>query len=308
LRVELDLVGEPIDLCDLHGKIDQLRPDAVIYEGSPTPQSLSILQMLLSGPNPTELIINPKISPYHSLAQRRRADLHSRDHSETAEMLSSGRSADGSNRLKERVALSDAKGRFTKDIIAIGASTGGTIAIAEVLRAFPLNAPATVIVQHMPPGFTKSFANHLNGQMKIEVREAEHGDRLRAGLALIAPGGHHMAVVQKAGGYQVEISATEPVNRHRPSVDVLFDSIARIGGARSVAAILTGMGADGADGLARLHDSGARTVAQDEKSCVVFGMPREAILRNAADFVLPLSQIGSQLIMMSRGSMKAYPS
>ena len=188
---------------------------------------------------------------------------------------------------------------YARGVIAIGASTGGTEAIAEVLRSFPPDAPATVIVQHMPPGFTASFAKRLDSTMAIEVKEAQEGDELKIGRALIAPGGKHMKVIRLGGRLIASLSDAEPVNRHRPSVDVLFDSLAGIG-RQTVAAILTGMGGDGAEGMARLHAGGARTIAQDQDSCVVFGMPREAIRLNGVDTVLPLAQIGKELLSLAR--------
>ncbi|HEY3332482.1 MAG TPA: chemotaxis protein CheB [Capsulimonadaceae bacterium] len=194
-------------------------------------------------------------------------------------------------------------------LIAIGASTGGTQAIADVLRAFPRDCPPTLIVQHMPAGFTASFARSLDKSTGIIVKEAEDGDEVVRGRALIAPGGFHMRAVKEGGTLRVSITSDDAVNRHRPSVDVLFNSLAAIPGLKISAALLTGMGADGAIGLNRLHASGARTIAQDENSCVVFGMPREAIKLNAADIVLPLDHIGAELIAMTnRGWDRSYAS
>ncbi|MDR3706837.1 MAG: chemotaxis-specific protein-glutamate methyltransferase CheB [Capsulimonadaceae bacterium] len=217
------------------------------------------------------------------------------------ERASSPPTADAAAAIEERVraARVPVGSYYSREIIAIGASTGGTQAIAEVLRSFPPDAPATVIVQHMPKGFTASFAKHLNTAMAVEVKEAQDGDEVRPGRVLIAPGGSHMVVVRRAGQYRASVVDTAPVNLHRPSVDVLFDSLTSVG-SHTVAAILTGMGADGAAGIARLHSSGARTIAQDQESCVVFGMPREAIRLNAVDSVLPLSRIGKELLSLAR--------
>lgn len=182
------------------------------------------------------------------------------------------------------------------DLIAIGASTGGTEAIKDVLVPLPTNLPGIVIVQHMPAGFTRAFANRINTLCALEVKEAEDGDRILPGTALIAPGSHHMEVVRGARGYSVRLLETPPVNRHRPSVDVLFDSVAKLNGRRSLGVILTGMGGDGAKGMKRMRDTGAETIAQDEASCVVFGMPKEAIKLGGAVHTLPLDQIPQHIV------------
>jgi two-component system chemotaxis response regulator CheB len=176
-------------------------------------------------------------------------------------------------------------------VIAIGASTGGTEAIREVLAAMPADAPGIVIVQHMPERFTRVFAERCDKLCGIRVAEAEDGDRVLAGHALIAPGNHHMRLRRDGSGYIVRIDQKPPVNRHRPSVDVLFESAADAAGPDAIGIILTGIGADGARGLLEMKRAGARTIAQDEMSCVVFGMPREAIVLGAADHVLPLAKI-----------------
>ena len=179
----------------------------------------------------------------------------------------------------------------THKIIAIGASTGGTRAIEEVLREMPANSPGTVIVQHMPEGFTAPFAKRLNQVCQMEVREAVDGDRVVPGVALIAPGGQHMLLQRSGAVYLVRIKSGPPVHFQRPAVDVLFQSVARHAGNNAVGVILTGMGADGAKGLLAMREAGAHTFAQDEQSCVVFGMPKEAIKLGAADEILPLSQV-----------------
>ena len=177
--------------------------------------------------------------------------------------------------------------RFT----AIGTSTGGTQALEFVLSALPRTCPGIVVVQHMPEKFTAAFADRLNGLCEIEVREARTGDRVLAGRALIAPGGKHMVVRRSGAQYQVEVISAPPVNRHCPSVDVLFRSVAKFAGRNALGVIMTGMGDDGARGLLEMKQAGAHTLAQDEESCVVFGMPKEAIKMGAADRVVPLSQI-----------------
>ena len=189
--------------------------------------------------------------------------------------------------------------RSTQKVIAIGASTGGTEAICDVLTELPSDAPGVVIVQHMPPGFTASFANRLDRTCRIRVKEARDGDRILDGHALLAPGGYHMQVVRSGANYSVQVAMGEPVNRHRPSVDVLFQSCARYLGANVAGVILTGMGGDGARGMQAMHQAGAKTIAQDEASCVVFGMPREAIALGGVDHVLPLGAIAGKLAKLA---------
>jgi two-component system, chemotaxis family, protein-glutamate methylesterase/glutaminase len=173
----------------------------------------------------------------------------------------------------------------TETVIAIGASTGGTEVIAEILSMLKEDAPGIVIAQHMPEKFTEAFANRVNDISRMFVKEGAHGDRLDRGMALIAPGNRHMLLHRDSQGYWVEINDGMPVNRHRPSVDVLFRSVAQTAGRSAVGVILTGMGADGANGLLEMKQAGAVTLAQDEESCIVFGMPNEAIKRGAADMV-----------------------
>jgi len=181
--------------------------------------------------------------------------------------------------------------RCGEAIVAIGTSTGGTQALETVLKALPAESPGTVIVQHMPEKFTTTFAERLNNLCRIEVREAKNGDRVRPGLALIAPGGKHMLLTRSGGGYGVEVIDGPPVSRHRPSVDVLFRSVAQSAGPNATGIIMTGMGDDGARGLKEMFDAGAHTVAQDESSCVVFGMPKVAIELGGVKAVLPLHRI-----------------
>jgi two-component system chemotaxis response regulator CheB len=186
--------------------------------------------------------------------------------------------------------------KTTNKVVAIGASTGGVQALENVLTQMPANSPGIVIVQHMPEHFTKSFASRLNGACAIEVREAKDGDQVMPGRALIAPGNFHMTLSRSGAVYYVQVKQGPLVSRHRPSVDVLFKSVAQTAGKNSVGVILTGMGADGADGLLEMHKVGAVTIAQDEKSCVVFGMPKEAISRGAVDQVVSLDDVPSEIL------------
>jgi two-component system chemotaxis response regulator CheB len=184
----------------------------------------------------------------------------------------------------------------THKVVAVGASTGGTEALRELLSPLPADFPGIVIVQHMPEAFTHQFAERLNSLCKIRVQEAQDGDRILPGHALLAPGGHHMAVVRRGMEYAVHVYRGERVNRHIPSVDVLFSSCARSMGRNAVGVILTGMGADGARGMLEMKQMESFNIAQDESTSVVFGMPREAILLNAVDQVLPLGQIPAALL------------
>jgi two-component system chemotaxis response regulator CheB len=195
----------------------------------------------------------------------------------------------------------DALIKSTHKVIAIGASTGGTEALRELLCALPPDSPGIVIVQHMPARFTQSFAQRLDGLAAVRVREARDGDRILPGHVLIAPGDFHMQVARSGAHYGVRVFSADPVNHHRPSVDILFDSCARYLGANAVGVILTGMGADGAHGLRAMHGAGARTIAQDEATCVVFGMPKEAIALGAVDEVLGIEQIPGALLRAATG-------
>lgn len=186
--------------------------------------------------------------------------------------------------------------KTTEIVIAVGASTGGTEAISTFLQALPPDCPGIIIVQHMPEKFTTSFANRLNEICKITVKEAKDGDSVIRGQALIAPGNYHMLLKRSGAKYYVEVKEGPLVNRHRPSVDVLFRSTARYAGSNAIGLLMTGMGDDGARGLLEMKESGAKTVAQDEKSCVVFGMPKEAIKLGAADKIMPLENMANYIL------------
>ena len=206
-----------------------------------------------------------------------------------------------------RVASVKAKLPETDPIICIGASTGGTEALRDVLEKLPANSPAIIIVQHMPEKFTNAFARRLNTLCAIEVKEAEDGDVLRPGLALIAPGNQHM-VIQRAGSrYTVNIVGGPHVSRHRPSVDVMFRSASQVAGRNAMGIILTGMGDDGARGLLEMRQADSHTIAQDEDSCVVFGMPKEAIQRGAAVKIVPLNRVAHEIETYARLAPRTGP-
>ncbi len=197
-----------------------------------------------------------------------------------------------------------AMARTTDQLIAIGTSTGGTQALEAILTRLPATCLGIVIVQHMPEKFTAMFAERLNSICDIEVREGRNGDRVIPGRALIAPGGKHMMLKRSGAQYQVEVVDGPLVNRHRPSVDVLFRSVAKFAGSNALGILMTGMGDDGARGMKEMHDAGAKTIAQDEASCVVFGMPREAIKLHAVDQVLPLDKLPEAMMAYTHNSSR----
>ena len=184
----------------------------------------------------------------------------------------------------------------TERIVCIGASTGGTDSLQVVLRPLPADCPGIVIVQHMPEGFTDTFAHRLDGMCQVAVKEAEHGDPVLPGRVLIAPGSHHLLLARRSNRYVVELNDGPLVTRHRPSVDVLFRSAARSAGGNAMGILLTGMGDDGAQGLLEMRQAGALTIAEHESTCVVFGMPKEAIARGAAERIVPLPKIADEIV------------
>ncbi|MFH0924159.1 MAG: chemotaxis response regulator protein-glutamate methylesterase [bacterium] len=188
----------------------------------------------------------------------------------------------------------------TDKVITIGASTGGTEAIRHVITKFPSNMPGVVIVQHMPPGFTRMFADRLNQLSAMEVKEAESGDRVMTGRVLIAPGGQHMTVTRSGGMYRVVCQSGQDVNGHCPSVDVLMNSVAKYVGSNAVGVMLTGMGHDGSDGMLAMKNAGAKNIAQDEATSVVFGMPKEAYARGGAERLVSLDNIPNEVIKLLR--------
>jgi two-component system chemotaxis response regulator CheB len=196
----------------------------------------------------------------------------------------------------------------TEKIIFIGASTGGTEATREVLANLPADSPAVMITQHMPPGFTRSYAVRLDSQCRLRVAEASDGQRVLPGHAYIAPGGMHLSVERSGANYIARVLDGDLVNRHKPSVEVLFASAARVVGRNALGVMLSGMGADGADAMRLMRDAGSWNLVQDEASCVVFGMPRAAIAQGAADEVLPLKRIAPRLVEWLRANAGAVTS
>jgi two-component system chemotaxis response regulator CheB len=189
-----------------------------------------------------------------------------------------------------------AMARTTNQVVAIGASTGGTVAVERILKGLPHNAPGILVTQHMPELFTRYFASRLKEESNLDAREAQGGESVVPGVVLVAPGDKHMLLRRSGARYVVEVKEGPRVNRHRPSVDVMFRSVAHTAGRNAVGVLLTGMGGDGAQGLLAMHEAGARTVAQDEQTCVVFGMPKVAIELGAVDKVLPLDRIAGEIM------------
>ncbi len=195
----------------------------------------------------------------------------------------------------QKVAIPD-RLQSTEKIIAIGASTGGTEAIRELLMQLPTAVPGIVMTQHMPAGFTRTFAERLDKSTRLHVVEAKGGERILPGHAFLAPGGHHLIVVRSGADYLVKLSDVEPVHRHRPAVDVMMESVALAGGKNVLGVLLTGMGKDGAKGMLDIRNHGGYTIAQDEASCVVYGMPKEAVAMGGVDQILSLDKIGAALL------------
>jgi two-component system, chemotaxis family, protein-glutamate methylesterase/glutaminase len=190
-------------------------------------------------------------------------------------------------------------------LIAIGASTGGVEALRAILSTLPPGMPPILIAQHMPAGFTETFARRLDSICEVRVKEAQDGELAAAGIAYIAPGGRHLEVRRRGSSYRLQVTEAPPVNRHRPSVDVLFRSVAEAAGPRALALLLTGMGTDGAEAMLDLQAAGACTIAQDESTCVVYGMPRQAVALGAVREVLPLGQMAARLVNLSAAESRS---
>lgn len=314
---DIEVVGTAVDPYSARDKIVQLKPDVITLDlEMPRMDGLTFLGKLMKY-NPLPVIVVSSLTPQGSQTALRALELGALDvmckpgssftvRDISLQLVDMVRAA-AVSRVRPRPAaraggaepaplVGKSMMRTTHKIVAIGASTGGTEALKAVMRQMPGDAPATLIVQHMPEKFTRTFAEHLNEISAMQVREARHGDMLVPGLALVAPGNYHMVVHRSGARYSVEVKDGPPVHHQRPAVDVLFHSVARHVGPNAVGAILTGMGADGAKGMLAMRQAGAHTVAQDEASCVVFGMPKEAINCGAAEKVCPLQQIPRQIV------------
>ena len=318
---EIEVVGTAADPIAARAKIRELAPDVLTLDVEmPRMDGLSFLEELMRG-HPMPVVMVSSLTERGCDVTLRALELGACDFVTKPKIdLARGTADVGTeivakvkaaarSRVRARVAPSRAletkpantqsavSFRTTQRFIAIGASTGGTEALRDVLTALPADAPPVVIVQHMPPVFTRQFAQRLDGICKVQVREAKSGDALVQGHVLIAPGGDsHLEVVRSGASYGVRLVSAPPVGHHRPSVDVLFDSCARTAGANGVGVILTGMGGDGARGMLAMHRAGSVTLAEDESTCVVFGMPKEAIACGAVDYVVPLDRMAAAML------------
>jgi two-component system chemotaxis response regulator CheB len=313
---DIELVGTAVDPFIARDKIVELRPDVVTLDlEMPRMDGLSFLAKLMRY-HPMPVVVLSSLTPRNSELAMKALDLGAvevlckpgasyatRDIAQplvhairSAAVAKISAAAPRTERPDERRLPENLLVQTTHKIIAIGASTGGTRAIEAVLTRMPRTSPGIVIVQHMPEHFTASFAQRLNELCALEVREARDNDHVVPGVALIAPGNRHMVLARSGGTYLVRIKDGPRVHYQRPSVDVLFQSVAQTAGRNAVGAILTGMGADGARGLLAMREGGAWTLAQDEASCVVFGMPKEAIKMNAADEVVALDGMAAAIL------------
>jgi len=310
---DIDVIGVANDPFDARQKMKKLNPDVITLDVEmPLMDGLTFLDKLMRG-RPTPVVMVSSLTQRGAETTLRALELGAVDFIAKPTLDTLRGVQDQAHDLVEKIRIA-AKARvsprtetapirppavglaFTHQLLAIGASTGGTEAVREVISALPADAPGTVIVQHMPPGFTHSFAGRLDQHSAMSVKEAEDGDRVLPGHALVAPGGLQTEVIRSGAEYRVRVYAGERVSLHQPSVNVLFDSVAKNVGRNSLGVILTGMGSDGADGMLRMRQAGSRTCAQDEATSVVFGMPKEAIARGGVDTVLPLSEISRWVI------------
>jgi two-component system chemotaxis response regulator CheB len=316
--ITLDVEMPRMDGIDFLSKLMRLRPMPVVMVSTLTERGAEVtLRALELGA--VDFVAKPKIGVADGLRQlaeditdkvRTAAQAHVRRLPPAAAQAAapSGHAAPGSGAapgVRAGAAVANIGRLSTEKIIFIGASTGGTEATKEVLMNLPPDAPAVVITQHMPPGFTKSYAARLDSLCRIRVKEAVDGDRVLPGHAYIAPGGLHLSVERSGANYVARVRDGDPVNRHKPSVEVLFDSAAKVVGPNALGVMLTGMGADGARAMKTMRDAGSWNLCQDEASCVVFGMPREAIAHGAAHEVLALQRIAPALIERLRATVGA---
>lgn len=314
---DIEVIGGAMDPFVARDKIVELRPDVITLDlEMPRMDGLSFLAKLMKH-YPMPVVVVSSLTPKNSEAALRALDLGALEviakpgssfstpdlgclarAVRAAAVARISRRTEATESPAATPAVLDASPHLntTHKVLAIGASTGGTKAIEVVLRQLPVTTPGAVIVQHMPEFFTATFAQRLNQVCPMEVREARDNDPVVPGVALVAPGNRHMVLQQSGARYYVRIKEGPPVHHQRPAVDVLFQSVARNAGRNAVGVLLTGMGADGAKGLLEMRRSGAMTLAEDEKSCIVFGMPREAIKLGAAQKVVPLSGMASAIL------------
>ena len=301
--ITLDVEMPRMDGIDFLSKLMRLRPMPVVMVSTLTERGADVtLRALELGA--VDFVAKPKIGVADGL-QKLGDDITEKVRAAAKAHVRRLPAAPAANEVSAvaKAPVPTSIGRLsTEKIIFIGASTGGTEATREVLIKLPADSPAVMITQHMPPGFTKSYATRLDTLCRIRVAEASDGERVLPGHAYIAPGGFHLSVERSGANYIARVRDGEAVNRHKPSVEVLFQSAARVVGPNALGVMLTGMGADGARAMKEMRDAGSWNVAQDEASCVVFGMPREAIAHGATHEVLPLAQIAPKLIERLRST------
>lgn len=304
--ITLDVEMPRMDGIDFLGKLMRLRPTPVVMVSTLTERGAEVtLRALELGA--VDFVAKPKIGLADGMRQLAeditdKIRIAARSQVRRAIVPSQPGGAPGRGESSPPAAVSAVGRLSTEKLVFIGASTGGTEATKEVLMGLPHDAPAVLITQHMPPGFTTSYAKRLDGLARIRVKEAADGERVLPGHAYLAPGGLHLSVERSGANYIARVRDGDPVNRHKPSVEVLFESAARVVGPNAFGIMLTGMGADGAKAMRAMRDAGAYNLCQDEASCVVFGMPREAIAHGAAHEVLPLTQIASHLLERLRST------
>ncbi len=313
---DLEVVGTAGDPFIAREKIKALHPDVLTLDVEmPRMDGLTFLEKLMRG-HPMPVVMISSLTESGAETTLRALSLGAVDYIAKPKLDVSSGTLEQSNDIVSKVkAAAKVKVRggkprdatsaslpagyhitATHKVVAIGASTGGTEALKDLLSSLPPDFPGVVMVQHMPEAFTRPFSERLNSLCRIRVQEARDGDRILPGHALLAPGGHQMQVIRRGMEYAVKVYRGERVNRHLPSVDVLFSSCAKQLGKNAIGVLLTGMGADGAKGMLEMKVAEAHTIAQDEATCVVFGMPREAILLGAVDQVLPLGRISNALL------------
>lgn len=311
--ITLDVEMPRMDGIDFLSKLMRLRPMPVVMVSTLTERGAEVtLRALELGA--IDFVAKPKIGVADGLRQlaeditekvRTASKAHVRRLPPAAAPAGSAPGTPAPAGVRPAAPVASLGRLSTEKIIFIGASTGGTEATKEVLMNLPADAPAVVITQHMPAGFTRSYAARLDGLCRIRVKEAVDNERVLPGHAYIAPGGMHLSVERSGANYVARVRDGDPVNRHKPSVEVLFESAARVVGQNALGVMLTGMGADGAKAMKTMRDAGSYNFCQDEASCVVFGMPREAIAHGAADEVLPLQRIAPALLERLRTTVGA---
>lgn len=315
----IEIIGQAADPYEARDKIVVNKPDVMILDiEMPRMDGLTFLAKLMKS-FPIPVIIVSSLSKKGSDVAIRALELGAVDvmakpsgsysvvdmvdelvekikAASTVSVTSLKRRFEQNQEVIKQQSTSNAVFKTTDKIIAIGSSTGGTEAVKDVLEALPSNMPPIIVTQHMPPNFTKSWADRLNSLCQLEVREAVQGDEIAPGKVLIAPGGYHMCIKRSGARYYVELNQDEPVWHQRPAVDVMFDSVAKFAGKNAIGVIMTGMGRDGATGLKNMRDAGAYTIGQDEKSSIVYGMPKVAFEEGAVCEQQPLNKIAARLM------------